>query len=191
MTWGFILTGIPVDFLKLEGLATLWIEGNPIEFPPPPIPDLGFKRLFEWLRKSDASCAEKDPGTNNKGPESAKFERIHSASTTASSHVLSRLGSDMAAARLERASSQGGPKSQRNELWIKLARRRFSGSEEEEMVETKVREQCRLYRHGQQVQDVNFHPELPIFASCSEDRTVKFWEQNPVRNYVSVLVFCA
>jgi WD40 repeat protein len=150
---------------------------------------LGFKRIFEWLRKSHASCAERDPATNNKGSDSSKFERIQSTSTTTSR--LSRTSSDVAAARFERenAQGQGGAKSQRNELWIKIARRRFADSEEEEVVETRVREQCRLFRHGQQVQDVNFHPDLPIFASCSEDRTVKFWEQNPVRKCIFLFVF--
>jgi hypothetical protein len=30
---------------------------------------------------------------------------------------------------------------------------------------------------------VNFHPKYPIFASCSEDRTVKMWEKNPVSDF--------
>jgi WD40 repeat protein len=177
-------------------LATLWVDDNPIEFPPPPIPNLGFKRIFEWLRKSDASCAQRDPVTNSKGSDSSKFERIQSTSTTISrlsrtSSDPKRTSSDVEAARFERenAQGQGGAKSQRNELWIKIARRRFADSEEEGIAETKVREQCRLFRHGQQVHDMNFHPDLPIFASCSEDRTVKIWEQNPVRKCIFLFVF--
>lgn len=91
-----------------------------------------------------------------------------------------------------------GVVSQRNQLWLKLAKRHLMTpgeveklDEEEKLDEaTKVREQCRLFRHGQQVQDLTFHPELPIFASCSEDRTVKIWEQNPVSNSTYILL-CA
>lgn len=46
-----VSTGIPIDLLKLQRLATLWIDGNPIEFPPPPIPSWSFKRLIAWLRQ--------------------------------------------------------------------------------------------------------------------------------------------
>ena len=32
---------LPIDLIRLERLSTLWFEGNPIEFPPPPIPETG------------------------------------------------------------------------------------------------------------------------------------------------------
>lgn len=76
--------------------------------------------------------------------------------------------------------------SQRNKLWLKIARSRVVGREhdineqEEEEEDNKTRLQCRLFRHGQKVHDLSFHAQLPIFATCSEDRTVKVWQQNPV-----------
>ena len=110
-----------------------------------------------------------------------------------SSGGFSRTQSEFAQARLTRTSSSQpkGVVSQRNELWLKLAKRHVTvpGAEEESDEETKVREQCRLFRHGQQIQDLTFHHEFPIFASCSEDRTVKIWEQNPVSNSSCILFF--
>jgi WD40 repeat protein len=102
------------------------------------------------------------------------------------------MDSSLAAARFARLSStEKGGNPQKNALWMKLAKRFTVGLEEdEEEEENKLREQCRLYRHGQQVNDLNFHPDLPIFASCSEDRTVKIWEQNPVSDFTIIWVLC-
>jgi len=170
------VTGIPIDFLKLKRLATLWFEGNPVEFPPPPIPDLGFKRLFAWLRQSRSACETSAP--DEEASASDDFKRMDSQSSTRS---FSRIDSGEWSQMGRVASDQGG-KSQRNDLWWKLANRRSADpvAEEEEQKRAKVREQCRLYRHGRQVLDLNFHPEIPILATSSEDCTVKLWEQNPV-----------
>ena len=91
-------SGLPTDFLKLKRLSTLWIEGNPIEFPPPPIPDLSFKHLIAWLRQSHEAC----DGENDKVQEkpAASFERLHSSATSiSSSRDLTRSASDAQSAR--------------------------------------------------------------------------------------------
>lgn len=165
-------------------MATLWVEGNPIEFPPPPIPFLGLKRLITWLRQSQNACAEKKTDEHLLHVDSFAKKEGSNASFSASD-------SDAEAARCSRSASTFGVNSrttfQHNELWLKLAKRKSALSEEEqsedEDKENAVLELCRLYRHGQQVQDVNFHPKYPIFASCSEDRTVKMWEKNPVSDF--------
>jgi WD40 repeat protein len=106
------------------------------------------------------------------------FKRMDSHSSTP---LFSRMGS-AEWSLMSRVASDQGSKSQRNELWWKLANRRSADpvAEEEEQKRAKVREQCRLYRHGRQVLDLNFHPRIPILATSSEDCTVKLWEQNPV-----------
>jgi hypothetical protein len=74
--------------LKLEKLSTLWFEGNPIEFPPPPIADTGFKKLMAWLRQSKEACAEKAQVGGGHSAVRPVFERARSGSD-----FFSRAGS--------------------------------------------------------------------------------------------------
>jgi len=96
-------SGLPVDFLRLERLSTLWVEGNPIEFPPPPIADTGFKNLFAWLRQSKEACAERTPVVEGQSAVRPGLERASSGSDTfsrvCSSQRLSRAESSLLAAR--------------------------------------------------------------------------------------------
>ena len=165
--------GISIDFLKLTSLSTFWYDGNPIEFPPDPIPRRGWKGMRKWLQESRNACSDENEGL--------QIFRSHSKSSSLKSEDFD----DLTAARLARESTASSVQQKhRNDLWVKLAER-FGGkgekeSENEQKEEnSKVRVQCRLYRHGQQVTGLTFHPLIPLMASGSVDRTVKIWERNP------------